>query len=515
MGAAALAIIAFVAAAHMWELEGVPHGLFGDEASIGLNALSIAQSGRDDNGQRWPLYFRSWGDYKSPLYIYSVAAVFLVAKASDFWLRFTSFLYFSVYLASIYLLLGRLFPATRLTRLFGLLAAGLLPWHFVLSRIAFESNSQLALTGVVSLLVWETFHGESRVPRVLAAVTGAALGLSLYSYPTSRLLAALFLTVIVVCYYDRSTRTRLAILVGVASVAAVPMLVYMIEHAGTVDHRFRSLTFLFDQNLSVLYRARRSVEGVLVHFDPRFLLLHGDANRRHATGAGGEIFISVAILVAVALLANARGLVARCDRFFLYLVLCCLASPVAAALTIGLPHAIRSQLLGYFLVMLSAYGFAAIESLPRPALRASGMACMLALLVIEAGVFVGDYFGRYAGTTGDLFWNYGAREAFAAAVRRQPESVGVSAGLRDYTVRWNLATMQGGERLTVRFGDVLPRPGSCVVFRWRDPADDRLVTHDLAEMARSNLEFVDDSLPGALIGVRCYAPLRPAEVPAQ
>jgi len=44
--------------------------LLWDEASLGYNAYSILQTGRDEYGKLLPLIFKSFGDYKPGLYAY-------------------------------------------------------------------------------------------------------------------------------------------------------------------------------------------------------------------------------------------------------------------------------------------------------------------------------------------------------------------------------------------------------------------------------------------------------------
>ena len=51
-------------------IEKIPNGLYSDEASYGYNAFSILETGKDEYGNFMPLAFRSFGDYKAPLYIY-------------------------------------------------------------------------------------------------------------------------------------------------------------------------------------------------------------------------------------------------------------------------------------------------------------------------------------------------------------------------------------------------------------------------------------------------------------
>src|SRR5689334_12092209 len=60
-----------------------PPGFFADESSIGWNALQIARHGVDEYGIRFPLYFRAFGEYKNPTYIYLLAAVLKVTGPSN------------------------------------------------------------------------------------------------------------------------------------------------------------------------------------------------------------------------------------------------------------------------------------------------------------------------------------------------------------------------------------------------------------------------------------------------
>src|SRR5689334_5768608 len=53
-----------------------PPGFFIDESSIAYNAHTISETGRDEYGESFPLYFRAFSDYKNPVYVYTLAALF-------------------------------------------------------------------------------------------------------------------------------------------------------------------------------------------------------------------------------------------------------------------------------------------------------------------------------------------------------------------------------------------------------------------------------------------------------
>ena len=59
-------------------LKSNPPGYYIDESSISYNAYTISQTGVDEFGTSWPLYFRSFGDYKNPIYIYLLAGIYRI-----------------------------------------------------------------------------------------------------------------------------------------------------------------------------------------------------------------------------------------------------------------------------------------------------------------------------------------------------------------------------------------------------------------------------------------------------
>src|ERR1700730_8713918 len=90
-----------------------PPGFFIDESSVAYNAHLIAQTGHDEHGKAWPLYFRAFTDYKNPTHIYLLAALVLG-------------------------LLGMRLSGRRDVGLMVTLTTLLTPWLFELSRVVME-----------------------------------------------------------------------------------------------------------------------------------------------------------------------------------------------------------------------------------------------------------------------------------------------------------------------------------------------------------------------------------------
>jgi len=85
-------LIVLSAALRLFDISNVPPGLYQDVSAIGYNAYSILQTGKDEYGVSYPLYFKSFNDYKLPVYIYLTAASIKFFGLNEFAVRLPSIL---------------------------------------------------------------------------------------------------------------------------------------------------------------------------------------------------------------------------------------------------------------------------------------------------------------------------------------------------------------------------------------------------------------------------------------
>src|SRR3989338_9770825 len=64
-------ICVFFLSTRLFRIAEIPSSVYWDEASIGYNAYSIAQTGKDEWGDFLPIHFRAFGEFKLPVYIYA------------------------------------------------------------------------------------------------------------------------------------------------------------------------------------------------------------------------------------------------------------------------------------------------------------------------------------------------------------------------------------------------------------------------------------------------------------
>ena len=85
-----LIVIVLSAFLRLYKLGQSPEGFYLDEAAIGYNAFSILKTGKDEFGKKWPLVFRSFGDFKAPVYSYLLVPVFAVLEPTVLLVRLPS-----------------------------------------------------------------------------------------------------------------------------------------------------------------------------------------------------------------------------------------------------------------------------------------------------------------------------------------------------------------------------------------------------------------------------------------
>jgi dolichyl-phosphate-mannose-protein mannosyltransferase len=327
-----------------------PPGFYIDEASIAYNALSIARDGHDEWGAHFPLYFRAFGEYKNPAYIYLLAGVFkIVAPSNLVARRFSALL---GYLAAA--VLGLLAHAITRRKWIGwtiFVAALITPQLFDLSRLVFE----VALFPLaVALFLWAA-HTASRRERwsapLIAALVGSLTLLTL-AYSTGRLLGALFALSLFILADSRQKRIGAAITLGLYIVVGViPLVVYNSIHDGALTARMRNISFVYVEREHPLKQIRMLEEQYVLNALPLGMALEGDNYpRHHPRNALGSIllgeFILVAISIAVILTTRRR------ERWWIFMLVVAALSILPASLTEGRYHTLRMAAYPVALVIL-------------------------------------------------------------------------------------------------------------------------------------------------------------------
>src|ERR1051326_2137570 len=149
-----------------------PPRFFIDEAPVAYNAHTIAETGRDEHGEPWPLYFRAFSDYKNPVYVYLLAAVFGVTGPSITAARLLSAALGALTALALALLGGRV-SGSRVVGLLTWLTALLTPWLFELSRLVLEVAAYPLAVALLLLASWRASRRDGWGVADAALVAGS------------------------------------------------------------------------------------------------------------------------------------------------------------------------------------------------------------------------------------------------------------------------------------------------------------------------------------------------------
>jgi hypothetical protein len=353
-----------------------PPGFNRDEASNTYNAYTLESTGRDEYGARFPLMIRALNDWRSPLYMYVLAGVFRVTGPSTAVARTVSAVFGLAAIFVIFLLALQI-SGRRWVALSVALLAGLSPWLFELSRVAFEVS---LLPLVLSLFFLVVYRAGTRVWRLRHSVTlGLLLAVITQTYTVGRAIAPLLALGLVLCWF-RKWRQLIVVWAVFLAVAVVPIGLWSLHHPGDLESRYHATTWIVPGMSTWTV-----VHQYLWHYADNLNLwdwvTRGDPDGLdHVAGAGSLFFVEVALAIAGIVVVLLRRRADPWWRFMLYAVL---VSPVAASATIETLGARPVILLALALPLLAIPALETIAALPAPKARVV-FAALLVVFAVEA-----------------------------------------------------------------------------------------------------------------------------------
>jgi hypothetical protein len=361
-------------------------GFIRDEASVSYNAYTLSQNLRDQNGGAVPLYIKSFGDYKSPLFVYALAGVFRVTGPS----RSAAIATAGTVVAAAVLLLGLL--AWRRTRsLFvttaTVILAGLTPWLFELGRFAVDTAIEpLAIVALLLALNWSYTSRRGVVVRALpVAVALAALA---YSYAAGRLLSPLWAAALLV-FAGRGRWRWLLATWGIYVLAMLPLVVYSFVHTDALSARYQATTFIQD-GMSTWTIAGDFVSHYVHDVNLWHWIVSGDLTPYIHVAGAAQLFASTVVLALIGVFDVVRH--RWHDRFWRFVVAALLLAPMPAALTEDRYYSLRLLPIPLLLGVLAIPG---LDVLRRAAQKDWPGRFVLAALTLLVAVQFGEFLTNY------------------------------------------------------------------------------------------------------------------------
>lgn len=333
-----------------YDIANNPPGLYIDEASIGYNAYKIVATGRDEYGVEHPLFFKAFGEYKMPLYIYAVSASMKVFGKTEFAIRFPSALAGTLTIFLLYLLVKQLFiPVKKDKKNFltnnreyiALTSAFILaisPWHLQFSRGGFEATLALFFF-MLGLITFLKFKNSPRVHTLLFSVL--FLVLPMYTYSAYRIITPCMILYVMGYLFWKKKQWNYILMVVLSSLLlSFSLITFTFTNAG--QERFAQTSAFADyKNIPVIEKLlvypAVFIKNFITFFSIQFLFISGDGFGRHQVPYFALLYIWELPFLIIGLyhyikLERHNGLL------LIYLLL---ISVFPAALTQPSPHALR------------------------------------------------------------------------------------------------------------------------------------------------------------------------------
>lgn len=372
-------------------LEKSPPGFYVDEASFGYNALSVMESGRDEHGILLPLYFKAFGEYKNPIYCYSIIPFLKIFGVSVFSVRITSAFWGFATIILLFFVIKNFLKDVHGAFLSSLVLT-LMPWHLVLSRVAFEVIT-FPFFIVLFLYFWEKYLCTLKVK--FAFIAGMCMGTCFYTYSTARLFVPVYCLGVFIIWFKEINKKKLSYVAGMSGllIPLIPLYFWLKKYPDTLSRRFSSVS-IWNDKVPFFDNISNVFINYIDDFSVRYLFLSGDTNLRHSTGRAGTLLITYSILFLFGVLWIWRR---RDDKFLRFIVLGFVTFPLAASLTREGFHALRSANAIPFISVILGVGFSFLLECIRnyKNLYQAGIVIIALLILVEFSQFYWDYLMRY------------------------------------------------------------------------------------------------------------------------
>ncbi|MBI4527424.1 MAG: glycosyltransferase family 39 protein [Deltaproteobacteria bacterium] len=405
-----LLLILLVLFVHLHNLEHSPPGAYVDESSIGYNAYSILKTGADEHGVTMPLFFKAFGEYKNPIFIYSLVPLIKVFGLSVWTIRLGAAL-FGLAMALVMGLIAKESAGQKTAWVAGFALSALTPWLFTLSRITFEV---ISLPFLIALGWWSWLRGTKSHSVPWFLLSWLSWGLSLFAYSTGRLMIPILVLVLIACYVRELKASWTPCAIGSIPfiICLALLLSWTTQNPGTLTARFEEIS-IWNDHPNLPTAAARFLGNYLSCLSPQFLFLRGDPNLRHHTGQGGMLFLFSFPLLLAGIVCAWQKRQEPSERFML---IAFFLFPLAASLTKDSNHALRTANALPFVIILIFWG--AIKLREWLSDKRLLTAFFAAFAILEMGFFYIDYFHTYPIRARGWF-NAGLPEALAVVFEQK------------------------------------------------------------------------------------------------
>ena len=364
-----LIVIVFAFFLRVYQVNKLPPGLYDDEVSLGYNAYSLLTHGTDEYGVRFPLWFKAFGEYKLPGYIYADIIPIAIFGKNAFAVRFPSIIFGALTPLFLYLFLKNflsLIPKKTENKfskipIISALVLSITPWHIQFSRGAYEAVVAVCLY-MVGFWLLSVFYKNKKIRYLIISILFFTA--SSYTYNLFRILTPL--TLLVMFFFllkNMSFPLKIILFLTLYTILInIPLLLFTLSNQGYA--RFQQTTAFSQQSLPTSRLSNFPIPGLIAYpfiylknflsyFSPQELFIRGEDNIRfYSSSEFGFLFrwqLPFLIIGLIILLREKFGSLKKIVLWTLFIV------PGLAAITIS-PNALRALLLVIPFSIITAIG---------------------------------------------------------------------------------------------------------------------------------------------------------------
>ncbi|MEK7188555.1 MAG: glycosyltransferase family 39 protein [Patescibacteria group bacterium] len=364
----------------LYKLGEFPYGFHADEVRVGWNAYSILKTGADDRGNKFPLYYNTFGDYRPTGIFYVTIPSLIIFGRNEFAVRFPSALLGALTVFPLYLLIKEISKNRKLEisnsslEIPAALLLAISPWHISVSR----ATSEVVISLFLSLFgVYFFLKGLKSSSLRHYVFSFLFLAISYFFYHSIRLLAPLYLITIIVHFWPtiKNYWSKKYIMGTLFILLAFTLVLALNKQAlgrftqvsifNDLDAKYelsrsreeeqailRTIFTKIFHNEPVIY-AKHFLNNYLSYFSGNFLIGYDAKPLRYVTPGIGLLTYGEFLLFLVGLFLSIRK---KENSLVFYLLL---VAPIPAALTIeDAPNLHRSLFMLPFLLIFESYALA-------------------------------------------------------------------------------------------------------------------------------------------------------------
>lgn len=367
----------------LYKISEIPQSVYWDEASIGYNAYSVLTTGRDEWGEFMPLHFRAFGEFKLPIYIYSVLVTESAFGLTPFAVRLPAVIYGLFSVIGLYLLVLKL-TGNKLLSLISSYLFSITPWFFIFSRTGYEAVAGLAF------FIWAIYFLLLSIKnsKFFFVISTLLFVLSAYSYNSFRILTPIVLGLGLLYFLFKKKYAIVGISTLILLASMFPLYKLYREDSGL--SRFQTVG------------SKNIIRNYIKNFSPNYLFVTGDTNPRSQIPNTGQLYYLDALFIILGIFYILKS---KSPKLYLVFGLLLIA-PIPAMITKENPHSLRAILMSPILSVISAMGIYYVTESRK---------FLVWVIVGVYLIFFASYFYKFVKNYNDLSkssWQYEYKEIF-------------------------------------------------------------------------------------------------------